>query len=153
MHFELVHPMIIHFPIVLLIQAALIDVLVVVRGGTLCGTEVLPLVGRLSLLAGAAAAVAAVVFGYIAHDIAMTKGFSDALIEQHEGLGVTTASVFVALAILRFAAPRLGFRFEGRRSQAVAALTLAGVALLITTAYFGGSLVYGHGVNVATTTP
>ncbi len=153
MPLELLHPMIIHFPIVLLIQAALIDVLVTARGDSLSGAGVLPLVGRFSLLAGAAAAVTAVGFGYLAHDIAVDKGFSDSLIEQHEGLGVTTASVFAVLALLRFAAPRFGLVLDGPRGLGAAALTVAGVGLLLTTAYFGGALVYDHGVNVSLVKP
>ena len=96
----------------------------------------------------AAAAATAVAFGYLAQSIAIDKGFPDSLIEHHEGLGVTTASVFLVLAILRFALPRFGIALEGRRGQIAAAFTVAGVALLLTTAYFGGALVYEHGVNV-----
>ena len=153
MPLEFLHPMIIHFPIVLLLQAAIIDTLVTARGGSLSGTGGLPLAGRLSLLAGAAAAVVAVTFGYLAHDIAVDKGFSDALIEQHEGLGVTTASTFAILALMRFAAPRFGFPLDGWRGRVAAGLTVAGIALLLTTAYFGGSLVYEHGVNVGLVKP
>ena len=69
--------------------------------------------------------------------------------ENHEGLGWTTAFVFLGLATLRLLAWRRGFDLAGARGWALASSSLAGVALVIVTAYHGGELVFQHGVNVA----
>ena len=153
MALEHIHPMIVHFPIVLLLLAAALDGLNGLRGVDFAGTAVLARSARLALYGGAMAAAAAVGFGYVAQGIAIDHGFSDALIETHEGLGVTTAVTFAVLALGRATAVRAGFALAGGRGRLVAALTFAGVLLLLTTAYHGGQLVYGHGVNVAGVKP
>ena len=149
MAFEHIHPMIVHFPIVLLLLTAALDGVNGWRGADIAGTAVLARSGRLALYAGAAAAAVAVAFGYLAQSIAIDHGFADALIETHEGLGVTTAATFAILALGRAAAVRAGVTLAGGRGLLVAAATVGGVLLLLTTAYHGGELVYGHGVNVA----
>ena len=92
-------------------------------------------------------------FGYLSQSIAIDHGFSDALIETHEGLAVTTAVVFAVLALGRAVAVRLEFSLAASRRLLVVALTIGGIALLLTTAYHGGQLVYGHGVNVVGVKP
>ena len=71
MPLEHIHPMIVHFPIVLLLLTATLDALNVVRGNDLAGSTVLARSGRLALYGGAAAAAAAaaVGFGYLADTI------------------------------------------------------------------------------------
>ena len=153
MPLEHLHPMVVHFPLVLLLQAALIDAVAARRGDDLAGPGPLALAGRLSLYAGALAAIAAMTFGYVAQGIAIDKGFADSLIEQHEGLGVASAVIFAVLALLRFGAARFSVPLTGRRGWLALALTGAGLLLLLTTAYHGGQLVYQHGVNVVPVKP
>lgn len=153
MALEHIHPIVVHFPIVLLLLALTLDARNGFRGDDLAGAAVPARAGRLALYGGAVAAVLAVGFGYLAQSIAIGRGFADALIEDHEGLGVTTALVFAALAIGRAAAVRSGVPLGGGRGRLVAALTALGVAVLLATAYHGGQLVYGHGVNVAGVKP
>ncbi|MBI1207013.1 MAG: hypothetical protein GC191_06955 [Azospirillum sp.] len=147
------HPIVVHFPIVLLLQAAILESVVVVRGGDLDGPQILPTAARVSLYLGAFAALAAVGFGYLAQGIAIDKGFADALIEEHEMLGVVTAALFAVVAGARFLLWQRGVVLARGRAAAVTALTVAGLAVLLSTAYHGGMLVYDHGVNVAQVKP
>ena len=73
---------------------------------------------------GAVAALVAMGLGYVAQSIAIDKGFADSLIEQHEGLGVTSAAVFAVLAVLRFGTVRLSVSLVGWRARLVLALSV-----------------------------
>ena len=105
------------------------------------------------LLAAGAFAVVAFLFGDIAYDAALAAGFSESALETHEGLGTMTMAVLAGLALVRLAARWRRFDLSGTKGWALALSSIAGVALVIVTAYFGGQLVYQLGANVAQLTP
>jgi uncharacterized membrane protein len=149
----LVHPMIVHFPIVLLLAVPVIDFYSLVRRGDLAVRSCVPDAALLALLAGVAAGVVAIIFGDIASDHAVAAGFPTAPIEQHEGFATTTVVFFAVIAAFRLFARWRGISLAGGRGWLFLFVTLVGTALVITTAYFGGHLVYDGGVNVATIKP
>jgi len=149
----LIHPMLVHFPLVLIPLAVVLDWLAVAQGEDLAKWRGL---ARLSLVTwglGAAFAVLAAMFGDLALDAAVGKGFPVAPLDRHETFGYTTMWLLIGLSALRFlfAWRRLPLR-GGRRAAIALGGTLA-VAVLITTAFYGGELVYSLGVNVAAVQP
>lgn len=150
---EHIHPMIVHFPIVLMFLVAGLDLLIVVRGGSLSDSSTLARLATGLLVLAGVSAVAAFLFGDMAYDIATSAGVSEASLETHEGLGTTTMAVFVALALVRLAARWRGIGLAGGKGWVVTMASIAGVVLVVLTAYFGGQLVYQLGVNVAQLKP
>lgn len=93
-------------------------------------------------------AIVAYVFGDLAYDAAISSGVAAVNLETHEALGTWTAAFIVIWALLRGY-----FWWRGspmaRGSKAVAVgIEVTGALLIVTTAYFGGQLVYELGVNV-----
>jgi uncharacterized membrane protein len=148
-----VHPMLVHFPIVLFLLGAALELMALARGGDLAGRACLANAAFAAMLLAALSAIAAAFFGDIAFDQAVQLRFPQAPLERHAGLGYTTMWFFIAYAALYLLARWRGLRLAGGRGWLWFAVSLAGVALVLTTAYFGGDLVYGIGVNVAPVTP
>lgn len=149
----LIHPMIVHFPIVLLLSVPVIDAYALLRGGDLAARRCVPNVALTALLLGVAAAVVAIVFGEIAADHAAAVGFPTAPIDQHEGFATTTTAIFAVIAGLRLIARWRNFSLAAGRGWIFVAITAIAAALIIVTAYFGGHLVYDLGVNIAKVKP
>jgi len=144
-----IHPILVHFPIVFFLTLAVIDVVATARGKVMTGRGALGNVSLgLAVLAGGFA-VAAYVFGGIALDFAEAGGFHSDVAETHEGLGEFTAIAFAVWAVIRIGMWWRDLRLVGAGSIVVSLIEVAGAALVITTAYYGGQLVYDLGVNVA----
>ena len=146
---EHIHPMIVHFPIVLALVAVLLDLWWIVksRGGatSAAGANL----GTVLLALAGVSAIFAYIFGDLAYDVAVQKGFSEAQLESHEGWGTITTVTLVLVALLR---SFMWWRqLDAAPKGAVAALGLSLVAasMVVVTAYSGGHLVYDLGVNVA----
>jgi len=148
-----IHPMLVHFPIVLLLIAVAVDFVVLLRRGDLAGTQTLPSVALTALTLGALAAIAAASFGDIAMDEAVSKHFPNALLDEHEDLGFTTMWIFIGLALARMLAWRIHLSLTGWRGWTMFAIGVTGAVILLVTAYYGGNLVYDLGVNVAPVHP
>ena len=150
---EHIHPMLVHFPIVLFMAVLALDFIIVASGRDLADRGPLAGLALGTLWLGVAAAAATAFFGDAALDIAAGKGFSVAALERHEGLGWTTLLVFAAIAVVRLFFWWRRIPVRGGRGWAATAVTLAGVVVLVLTAYRGGELVYQLGVNVAAIKP
>ena len=148
-----VHPMLVHFPIVLFLLAVAIDFLVLLKGEDLAAKSCLSTTGLVALSLAALAAVAAAIFGDIALDKAVELGFKKAPLEQHEELGLITLWILIGLTLWQVFARWRGIRLDAGKGWAFFAISLLGVGTLLTAAYFGGELVYTIGVNVAPVHP
>ena len=146
---EHIHPILVHFPIVLFLLAVLINFLVLVRKDDLAATSCLSTTGFYTLLLAAVAAIAAAVFGDIALDKAVELGFDKASLEEHEELGLATLWIMLGLASWQLLARWRHMHLSGIRGWLFFAVALAGSGVLLTAAYHGGKLVYGLGVNVS----
>lgn len=144
-----IHPMLVHFPIVLLLLAFGLDFLVVVRGKDLAARAGLAQVAFWALLLGTVSALVAAAFGDMAAEIAMGKGLPESMFEGHESLAQATIAVFGLAALFRIWAVWKHRSLAGGRGWGMLAVSLVGVCLLIATAYHGGQLVFDHGVAVA----
>lgn len=149
----LIHPMIVHFPIVLFLTVPVFDAFILLRGGDLAAKEKLANVGLAIMIAGVTAGLVAIMFGYIAADHAAALGFPTAPVEEHEGFATTTVSVFAVLSVIRLHFRTRGISLAGTRGWLFVGATAIGALLVIATAYFGGHLVYDLGVNVAPVKP
>jgi uncharacterized membrane protein len=148
-----VHPMLVHFPIVLFLLGSGIELVALLRGRDLAARECLPATARWIVVLAALAAIVTAMFGDAALEHAAKLGFPTAAMEQHEGLGWTTMWFFLVYAGLYLFAWWRGFALSGGRGWIWFLVSAVGVVLVIVTAYFGGELVYRIGVNVAPVTP
>jgi uncharacterized membrane protein len=146
---EQFHPIVVHFPIVFFLSLAALDTFALFRNTPIDGRGgVANLSAGLAVLAGLAAA-AAYSFGDAALDVALASGITEARVETHQLLGTTTA---IALALWGLARAFIWWRrlpIGKGQVWGVVFVEFAFSSLIITTAYYGGQLVYDFGVNVA----
>jgi len=148
-----IHPMLVHFPLVLYLLAVALQLLVLGRGGDLAALRCLPNAAFGVLVLAAASAAVTAFFGDIALDAAEAKGFPRSPLELHGDLGFSSMWLILTLTAVHLLARWRRWTLGGVRGWGVAGIAVLGVALLLVTAYFGGDLVYGLGVNVGPVTP
>lgn len=138
------HPLVIHFPIALLIVAALADLVDSVVGRPVW----LRTAGTALYALGVVGAVVACVSGQQAADTVLMSGMAHSIVAAHRTWALATTFYFGVLVIVRFA---LAFKAtppgRGLRILLFAA-AVAGVVGLQQTAERGGRLVYEQGVGV-----
>jgi uncharacterized membrane protein len=149
----LIHPMLVHFPIVLLITAVAMDIFLLLTNKDLANRKCLPLMALSALLLGTLSAGIAAFFGDIALDKAISLGFPSGPLETHETLAFITIAVFSLYCLLRLLALWRRYPLRGFSGWISALPGMVGLVLLIATAYYGGELVYHLGVNVAPVVP
>jgi len=144
-----IHPMLVHFPIVFFLCLAVLDTIATLRGVPVTGRGGIGNVSTgLALLAGLFA-IATYIFGDMALELAEAGGFHSDVAEIHEGLGAATAAAFAIWALVRVAAWWRNSSLRGGGAVLLSLVELAGAAVVVATAYYGGQLVYDLGVNVA----
>ena len=139
-----VHPLLVHFPIALLVAALVLDLVVIIGG-----KEKFARCSGLVLCLAALGAMAALATGLMAEGT--VTSLSDAevaheAVEQHERAAIATV---ILAAIL--AGWRLIRRLElppGGQKWVYLALLVGAVAMVGLTGHLGGTLVYGHGLGV-----
>jgi uncharacterized membrane protein len=142
------HPMLVHFPIVLIMLLLLTDATALVRGVPLSGHGGYAIVSAgLAVLAGVSAVLTALL-GDVAAEIAIDGGVAKALIEPHEDLGFNTAIALGVWALVRAFLWWRGTELTGKRVLGVVGVEAVLCGMVLVAAYFGGQLVYEHGVNV-----
>jgi len=136
---ESLHPLIVHFPIALLLTALCLDTLALVsrRPG-------LHRVALWNLCLGTVGAAAAVLTGLQAEDVAKHSFEIWQVIELHKRLGITTL-----ILGLMTVAWRLRYRDQlSTRSRVVTIVAMLVIVCTVTYgAYLGGRLVYEFGVG------
>lgn len=150
------HPLIIHFPIALLLVAPVLVLLALILPKQARGLLIAALV---VMALGTIATYFAVATGEAAGELAERTPGVAAVLERHEELAETTRAVFTALT-LGFAAilfvPSILKRGLGRKSAAVVNLAFlviyaGGAILLANVAHQGGRLVHEYGVRAMMT--
>lgn len=144
-----IHPILIHFPIVFFITLAAVDLIATLRGKATTGRGALGNFSTGMAVAAGVFAVAAYFFGDAALEFAEGGGFHSDIAEIHESLGMTTAAIFAVWGLIRLGLWWRDLRLSGTGALVVSLAELAGAALVVATAYYGGQLVYDLGVNVA----
>ena len=135
-----IHPLIVHFPIALLIAYFLLDVV-----GLAVRSAGLRFAARWMLQLGALGAVAAAAAGWFAAERVPHGGAVHEIMEWHGRIGFTVAGLALALAVWRFLV-------QERLSSMATAFQVLMSAILVAGMVFGadlgGLMVYGHGVGV-----
>jgi uncharacterized membrane protein len=138
------HPLVIHFPIALLIVAVMADLVDTAVGRP---AWLAPACTALYVLGAIGAGVASVT-GQQAADTVLMSGMAHSIVGAHRTWALATTFYFAVLAIVRVALsfkgtpPGRGFRIL------LLVAAIIGVVGLQQTAERGGRLVYEHGVGV-----
>ncbi len=144
-----VHPMLVHFPIVLFLLLAGIDLIATLRGVNVTTKSAFGNVSTgIAAMAGAFA-LATFYFGGLALTHAEDGGFSSPIAETHEKLGEYTAIAFALWAAIRVVMWLVNKPMPPLIKSVIPLVEIAGAILVTVTAYYGGQLVYDLGVNVA----
>jgi uncharacterized membrane protein len=147
------HPLIIHFPIALLLLCPLF-ILISAIPAPPKGKPYM--VAALTILIlGTCSLFVAVSTGHAASDLAERGGAVDAVLEMHEGLASETQIVFAVLSVILMAmlfVPRVLHREEDRIFSTVLpvaflALYSVGILFVVNTAHAGGRLVHEFGIH------
>ena len=143
-----IHPMIVHFPIVLIFLLAAFDIVASVRGHAVTGHITPGNISTSLAVFTAITAVAAYVFGGLALGVAEAGGFHSEVAEIHESMGETVAILTSVYALLRVSLWYFKVQIPMGFRTVFPVLGICGSVLVTLTAYYGGQLVYELGVNV-----
>lgn len=157
-NWDALHPLIVHFPIALLLVAPILIVLGLIFFGQ---NKAFMISAFVVMLLGTVAAVVAVATGNAAGELAERVANVEPVLENHEELAETTRNVFVALTIVFGAmvfVPMVLKKELGRKLMIP--LTLAfllfyagGTTVLVNAAHQGGRLVHEFGVRAMVASP
>ena len=140
-----VHPLVVHFPIALLVLAVAAEWVSAVRGHPTLET-----IARWSLYLGTIAAALAAISGWYAAQTVTEVAAAHDSIAHHQRLGFLTLGTAAVLAFWRFGSAARG----GPRPRWLFRLGVLGLgAFLLWTAEEGGELVYEYGVGTELTAP
>ena len=141
------HPLLVHFPIVLVIMAAAADVLAAFfrRSGGL------HFAASSAYTVGAVAAVAAYWTGRDAAATVLVPGMAHGAVDDHRMWALVTTWYLVALVASRLLSELAGVARVQRYRVLFIVLGMAGMILVQQTAERGARLVYEHGVGVIRT--
>jgi uncharacterized membrane protein len=148
MRIELIHPMLVHFPIaLLLIGAGLKAAAYLFRRSQFYA--ILLITARLILTIGVCFAWLAALAGGFAADIVEKTLCRPEFLDEHSTLAITAASLFTAGIVVEWArALKKSYRFRKLLVIASSLLFFVGAIVLVFTASLGGSLVYDQGAAV-----
>lgn len=143
-----IHPILVHFPIVLIYTLVVIDLIAVASSNALTMRSGVGTISSFVALAAGLFAVSTWFFGGVALDYAEATGFRSEIAEMHESLGAISAIAFLSWGLFRLAL-WVRNRELGTVAFAIPAIEIMGAVLVTVTAYYGGQLVYDLGVNVS----
>ncbi|PWB72775.1 hypothetical protein C3F09_06110 [candidate division GN15 bacterium] len=144
-----IHPMIVHFPIALIIVAFAAELV-----GAILQREFFTKVALLLLVLGVLGGIAAYISGSIAGDHITKAGALGAALEEHDDAATFALWTMIIVALIRLLMAYKKWVFGWRQWLAVILLGLS-VAAIARTGYLGGELVFRHaaGVQVGQTAP
>lgn len=138
------HPMLVHFPIALLVAAFVFDL-----AGLVTRRPSFSSAALYTSVMGAVGAIAAYVSGNQAEEGAERLAGIEAVLERHEDLGKLLVAVALAVLAVRVVVHWRGWKERFGAQALVTALSLVVVFVVGATGFYGGQLVYDHGAGVA----
>lgn len=142
---ETIHPLVIHFPIALLLSSVLLSWSNLIWPG-----KGLDKAAWYTLLLGLAGAAVSIITGLIAAQAVPANSPALQTLTTHRLLGIATFVIFGLQAICAWRSK--GEYSKGKRILHIV-IQLAGVAVIIATGALGGELVYTFGVGTAVPLP
>lgn len=136
------HPMIVHFPIALLIVGFLFDI-----GGVFIKHESFTQTGFYLLVLGSAGIIAAFLSGNMAGGSIAQEGMLGKALEKHEEAAELTIWLVSITAILRILLVFIK-RYSGYMKAGVLVLYFISIFAIGRTGYYGGKLVYENAAGV-----
>jgi len=136
------HPMIVHFPIALLLVGFATD-----AAGLIFKRELLTQIGFYLLILGALGTIAALLSGENAGAGIAEQGSLKKAIEQHENAAILTVWLVSFTAVFRTALV-IYKKYSGAFKAAVLILFFVSTLSIARTGYYGGKLVYEHAAGV-----
>ncbi|SIN65861.1 DUF1549 domain-containing protein [Algoriphagus halophilus] len=127
------HPMVVHFPIALLLFAAALEIFSLKN----YQSKFRPAISAL-LIAGGISAIVSAIFGLL---LASSEGTSGATLDLHKQVGLVTAGLSAFLLFYLYRIHKNRSRSNVRTLRSVLFLTTIGVSI---TGHFGGSLTHGE---------
>lgn len=153
---DAMHPLIVHFPIALLLIAPILIVLGLIFFGQ---NRAFMISAFVLMLIGTVAAFVAVATGSAAGELAERMGGVESVLENHEELAETSRNIFLALTVIFGAivfVPTIIRREFSRKIMLPVSITFllfyaAGTSALVNAAHQGGRLVHEFGVRAMVT--
>ena len=136
-----IHPILVHFTIALFLLAVLLDL-----AGWISRRELLHTVAFVNLAAAGVITLATMAAGMTAEMNVQMSETDHATLHTHKYYAFSLVAAIVVLAVWRSI---LRGRFPLRAGALYMTLALGAAALTVMTAYWGGELVYRHGLSVA----
>lgn len=136
-----IHPLIVHFPIALIMVIFILDFL-----GVLFKRKSFLSTANILTIFAAAGAVMAVVSGLIAEDSIWHTDAAHELLELHETIGFTVLGLTLILLVLRPAVKKK--KLFGSLGWLAVLLSFVASVLVGYTGYLGGEMVYKYGAGV-----
>lgn len=140
-----VHPLIVHFPVALLVTAVLLDL----AGLLARKVEGLHVAAVALYVLGAVGALAAFLTGREAAESVALPAAANPVLTEHADWALYTVWFFGIYGLLRLGAVFLGSRLRIGVRVGLVLVGAAGLFLVYETAEHGGELVFAHGVGVA----
>ena len=137
------HPILVHFTIALLF-VSFFAFLVSIWGNNYTVRYQARLIGRWNLWIGAAMSVLTVAAGVYAFNTVAHDDASHVVMEKHEHLALATFALYGILAIWSL----MHFRKDKDEPKSFVLIVFAAVVMVLVTAWYGGELVYRHGLGV-----
>ncbi len=139
---SLIHPMIVHFPIALLIVGFLSDLL-----GLILKKDFFSRTGFYLLILGTLGVAAAYFSGRSAGEGMTEAGVLKQVLETHENAAELALWIVAAAALLRIALVFLK-KYKGALQYLSIIVFMIGVLAIARTGYYGGELVFKHAAGV-----
>ncbi len=136
------HPMIVHFPIALILVGFFSEIL-----GLIFKKDFFTKTSFYLLILGTLGVVAAYISGSITGSGIAETGMLKNALETHEGAAEFSLWLMTAAAVIRIAFVLLK-KYTGFYKWISLVLFLAGVLSIVRTGYYGGELVYKHAAGV-----
>ncbi len=136
------HPMIVHFPIALIIVGFVSEVT-----GVITKRHFFTNMAMLLLTLGALGLVASYVTGNLAGDGVEEAGALKTALETHEDAATLTLWLVIGITLARLLVHFKGW-FTGRLRWGMVLVVLLGVLSIARTGYYGGELVFRHAAGV-----
>ena len=137
-----IHPMIIHFPIALLIVGFLFDLT-----GVLFKKEFFSKTGFYLLILGTLGVAAAYITGNLAGEGIAEAGTLKQALETHEDAAELTLWLMIITSVFRIGVVLLK-KYKGAFQWVALILFLAGVISIARTGFYGGELVFKHAAGI-----